>query len=381
MITTKELNASIFKCTRCGNCQYFCPSYSVSRMETHVARGRLQLIKRQLEKGEAFSESFIKKMNQCLLCGNCSQNCPAGICIEGIVEEARELSTEKQGPQPAMQMTSKNLRDAGNITGDSRENRLLWFENMEGGVVRINEAAEYLYFAGCVSALYPSSYGIPQTFAALLNKAGVDWSILGEKENCCAYPLLIGGMREEAKKTIDENIRGIKALGIKNIVTTCPSCYHSWKKLYPELVGDMPDIKILHGTQLLAKLAGEGAFKFKETDCTLTYHDPCDLGRKSGIYNEPREVLKSIPGVKLVEMRFNRENAICCGGGGNLEMNDSALSGKVAQLRVSQALDTKAGIIISACQQCKRTLQGGARSMRARIKVMDLSEFLINAIE
>ena len=385
-----ELQEKVQKCTRCGNCQYYCPSYTVSRMETHVARGRLQLIRKNLESGNDASEVFAKRLSQCLLCGNCSQNCPAGIRIEEVVEDMRELCVNRQGPQPAMAMTAKNIGSAGNITGDSREHRLLWFHNMDmsslsGGSIKVDKPAEYVYFAGCVPTLYPSSYSIPQTFAALITKAGLDWSILGEKENCCSYPLVIGGMKEASAKTVkeiaEENVRNITALGAKNVVTTCPSCYHVWKDIYPQILGYTPDFKILHGIQLLAKLVREGAFKFKETACTVTYHDPCDLGRKSGIYDEPREILRSIPGVKLVEMRFIRENSICCGGGGNLEMNDSVLSGKVAQLRITQALDTKADIVVSCCQQCKRTLSGGARQKRARIKIMDLSEFIINAIE
>ena len=380
-----ELKEKVTKCNRCGTCQYFCPSYKVTRMETHVARGRLQLIRRSLENDTAISRTFVKRMNQCLLCGNCSQNCPAGVITEDLIEGLRELSIEQHGPDPMLETTAKNIQNVGNITGDARENRLLWFQNVDektlGGKVRVNEPAEYLYLPGCVATLYPSSYSIPQTFVSLLNKAGLDWSILGEKENCCSYPLIIGGMKEEAKKAVEKYIKGITDLGVKNIVTTCPSCYCTWTKLYPQILPGMPDIKIFHGTQFLAKLIKEGKFKFKETICTVTYHDPCDLGRKSKIYNEPREILKAIPGVKLAEMKFNRENAFCCGGGGNLEMNDSALSGQVAQLRVSQALDVKAEIIISSCQQCKRTLGAAARQMRARIKVMDLTEFLFSAVE
>jgi len=384
-----ELKEKVLKCNRCGNCQYYCPSYRVSRMETHVARGRLQLIRKTLEDEKDFSEVYNKRLNQCLLCGNCSQNCPAGVCTEEIVEDARELYTNQKGPLPAMKTLAGNIGAVGNITGDSRENRLLWFQNMEAGgqssgglaSVNVGKKADYVYLAGCVATLYPSSYGIPQTFASLMNKAGISWSILGESENCCGYPLFIGGMREEAKKSAEKIIRDVLALGAKNIVTTCPSCYHTWKEIYPEILPDMPAINLFHGTQLLAKLTKEKAFKFKESNCVVTYHDPCDLGRKSGIYNEPREVLNSIPGVKLVEMKFNRLNAICCGGGGNLEMNDTALSGKVAQHRVSQALDTKAEIIITSCQQCKRTLAGGARQMRARIKIMDLSEFFYSTLE
>ena len=381
MKTTSEIKEDVFKCTRCGNCQYYCPSYTVNRLETHVARGRLQLIKRNLDTGANISETYTKRLNQCLLCGNCSQNCPAGLSIEEIIEEMRELCVRETGPSRNMSMTAGNINSAGNITGDERKNRLLWLENMDEGSVRIGERAKYVYFTGCVPSLYPSSYSIPQSFSKLLNKAGLDWAALGERENCCAYPLTIGGMAEEAAEVMKQNVREITAAGAEFLVTTCPSCYHMWSSVYPKVIPDMPDIKILHGTQLLAELTKKGAFKFKEMNAAVTYHDPCDLGRKSGIYNEPREILKAIPGLSFVEMKFSRENAFCCGGGGNLEMNDSALSGEVAQQRVKHAQDTGAEVIVTACQQCKRTLAGGARQMRARIKIMDLSELMLNAIE
>ena len=381
MKSLTDIRESVLKCNRCGNCQYYCPSFAVSRLETYVARGRLQLMKKSLDTQSGISETFSKRVNQCLLCGNCSQNCPAGVCTEEMMETARALDISQRGLSRPMELIAGNISAVGNITGDGRENRLLWFENMAPGSVRVGEAAQYLYFAGCVPALYPSSYSVPQSFARLINKAGLDWAVMGEKESCCAYPLMIGGMTDEAAAMMEANAREVAALGAGRLVTTCPSCYHMWKEIYPATVADMPDIEVYHSSRLLAELVDAGAFHFKETPCDVTYHDPCDLGRKSGLYDEPRRIIRSIPGANLVEMKFNRENAFCCGGGGNLEMNDAALSAKVAQLRVEQALRTGAQIIITSCQQCKRTLMGGVRQTRARIKVMDLSEFVLSAID
>ena len=382
MNISEDLKKSIFKCSRCGNCQYYCPCFNVNRREMNLARGKIQLVKRALKEGKNydFGELFAKRADQCLMCGNCSQNCPAGICTEEIIEKTREACVNKLGVKQALEMTAQNIENVGNITGDSRENRLLWFQNMEPGSVKVGGKAEYIYFAGCVPTLYPSSYSIPQNFSVLLNNAGLDWTVLGEQENCCSYPLILGGLREKAVKTIKQNAADIAATGAKTLVTTCPSCYHMWKEVYREIVPDMPEIEVMHSTQLLAKLVKEGAFKFKETNCVVTYHDPCDLGRKSGIIDEPRAVLKAIPGVQFKEMKFNGKSAFCCGGGGNLEMNDADLSGMVARQRVGQAQDTGAEIIVTSCQQCKRTLAGGARAMRARIKIMELGEFVMSAL-
>ena len=380
MKTIGDLKQGVSKCTRCGNCQYYCPSFTVSRMETHVARGRLQLIRKNLNEGTELSDVSVKRIYQCLLCGNCTQNCPAGVCTEDIVAKARELWVDKNGPPGLMEAMVQNIDKAGSITGDNRENRLLWFENMEAGSVKTGAKAKYLYFPGCVSSLYPSSYGVPQNFSRLMNRAGLSWTVMGGMENCCSYPLVIGGMTGKAIDLMKQNVRDVTASGAECLVTTCPSCFHMWKEVYPEYVSDMPDIKILHATQLLSELVKGGAFQFKETNCTVTYHDPCDLGRKSGIYDEPRTIINSIPGVSLAEMKFNRDKAFCCGGGGNLEMSDQTLSGKVARQRVTQALDVKADTIVTSCQQCKRTLSGSVRQMRARVKVMDIGEFLTSSV-
>jgi len=203
----------------------------------------------------------------------------------------------------------------------------------------------------------------------------------GKDESCCGYPLLIGGMPGSAQCLMEQNIELAVKSGARRLVTTCPSCYHVWKEVYPRLTAEMPDIEIYHAVLFLEKLITEGALRLKASACTVTYHDSCDLGRKGGIFEEPRNILRAIPGVKLVEMKFNHENAFCCGGGGNLEMNDKTLSGNIAKQRVKQALDAGAEIIVTSCQQCKRTLTGGARQMRARIKVMDISEFVLERVD
>lgn len=374
---------SAAKCTRCGNCQYFCPTYNASRVESFTARGRLQLVRSQAGQPDAaFSDTFVKRMNQCLLCGNCSSICPSGIQTEAIIEAVRADCVRANGPSTPLGLTRDNIARAGSITGDAPANRLLWFKNIEDKLagMKINERAEYAYLTGCVPALYPSSYSIPQSFVLLLRQAGIDFTLVGDTENCCGYPLLIGGLPAEARAAAERNVANLARLGVRKIITTCPSCYHMWHDLYPELLGRPLDLQIIHGTQLLASLLQDGRLALKETKRVVTFHDPCDLGRKSGEYDAPRAVLQSIPGVQYREMKHAREDSRCCGGGGNMEMNDAALGGKVAQDRVRQALETGADTIVTACQQCKRTLMGGARQMKARIKVMDISEILSEAV-
>ena len=382
----KELNLykdRAFKCVRCGFCQYHCPVYAVTGSEPLVARGRLEMVKAGFDgRITEFSANLRKRMNQCLLCGNCTQNCPPAIETDKIVEAFRAASIKESGLPEQLKAVRKNTSEMGNITGDPRANRRLWLKNMEAGVegLKVNKTAEYAYFAGCVPTLYPSAYSIPQSFVKILKAAGVDFTLLGEDENCCGYPLAVGGLPDDALKIAKKNILKLKELGIKKVVTSCPSCYHMWKEYYPELLDEETGIEIIHSTQLLAGLVAGDKLKFREMSWQVTYHDPCDIGRKSKIFQEPRDVINSIPGLTLKEMKFIREDARCCGGGGNLEMSDPELSGLVARDRVKQAVETGAEFIVTACQQCKRTLQAGVRLSRARIKVIDICEMVAEAL-
>jgi len=359
----KELLRDVSTCVRCGYCQAYCPTYRATRHEGYNARGRLQLAKNAISSDD-YSAVFSKRINQCLLCGSCSEHCPPGIDVHGIMEVLRQNDITETAER-----LKANIEGSGNIAGDEQSNRLLWLG--PDAKVKLNEKADVLYLTGCVPSLYPSAYSIPQGFVRLLEKAGVNFTLMGDKEFCCGYPLEIAGLPDEAKKIAEKNVNAVKALGVSAVVTTCPSCYHTWKKYYPDTI---------HGTEFLLALVREGKLRPSGYEGTVTYHDPCDLGRKSGIYDAPRELIRAC-GADLVEMRYSREDAMCCGGGGNLESNDTELSSKVAQERIKQAMDTGAGAIVSACQQCKRTMQGGARNLKARIKIIDIIEMVLKACE
>jgi heterodisulfide reductase subunit D len=157
-------------------------------------------------------------------------------------------------------------------------------------------------------------------------------------------------------------------------VFTCPSCYHTWKTFY------RPEAELLSASELLSQLIRENRVRFKEIPVTVTYHDPCDLGRGSGIFEPPREVLKAIPGLRLVELPNNRQMATCCGGGGNLEMVDPELSGKVADMKIEEILKTGADTVVSSCQQCLRTIATRARRRNVNLAVKDLTDLVAEAM-
>ena len=173
-----------------------------------------------------------------------------------------------------------------------------------------------------------------------------------------------------------------RALAPKTLVATCSSCYHTWRHLYPAYADGAGkwDLEVLHASEYLARLIGEGRVKLNELPWTVTYHDPCDLGRKNGVYEAPREIIKSVPKIQFKEMPNNRENAMCCGGGGDVAMMEADVTEHIAERRLAQAVGTGAEAIISSCQQCKRTLLQAARKTRTRIKVLDVTELVWQAM-
>jgi heterodisulfide reductase subunit D len=213
-----------------------------------------------------------------------------------------------------------------------------------------------------------------------LEAAGVDYALLGEAEWCCGYPQYINGELGLAERAIRHNVEAVRALQAKRVAFTCPSCYHIWQHVYPEVLGRELDLELLHTTEVLDRLLDEGQLTLQEWPVTVTYHDPCDLGRKSGVYDAPRRILQRIPGLSLVEMAETGENSHCCGGGGNLESHNAELAGQIGQRRVRQAAATGAQVIVSACQQCERTLNNAARASRTRIRVMDIGQVVLKVL-
>ncbi len=325
-----------------------------------VSEGRLPL-----------SELISRYIYQCTECQSCLLSCPGGVRTDEIFATAREVIADSEFLPAELAELEQRVRATHNISGEPSENRLLWAENLEAkpeGLVG-KDSAEVVLFTGCVSALYPMAYGILQDLVEILQAAKVDFTTLGPEEWCCGYPLLSAGL--PVSELITHNLDRVKALGAKTLVTTCPSCYHMWKSHYPASY-----FQILHSTEFLAQLVEAGQIPLCTLNMRVTYHDPCDLGRKSEIYDAPRRIIKAIPGLDFVEMEDHRENALCCGGGGNLESLDVGLSGKVARLRLEQAVAVGAEVIVSACQQCERTLVMAARRESVRIKVMDVVQLL-----
>ncbi|MGQ9522356.1 MAG: (Fe-S)-binding protein [Anaerolineae bacterium] len=371
-------------CIRCGHCLATCPTYRVTLNETDSPRARVALL-RAMREGllERPTDQTAAQYFRCLLCGACTFTCPSGVTVDRILELTRgEMASLGLLPQPLAALNAR-IRESHNISAEPPESRLLWASNMPAPPTGIGRPqAEVVYFVGCVGALFPRSYGIPQSFVQILESAGVDYALLGTEEWCCGYPLAINGDLEGAREMMRHNLEAVRATGARVLVTTCPSCFHFWKHTYPVALEEDLGLEVRHATEFLADLLEAGRIPLRDDlpEQVVTYHDPCDLGRKSGVFDAPRRILRAIPGVTLVEMAENQGGSHCCGGGGNLESFNPDLGRAIAARRIRQAAETGASVVVSACQQCERTLTNAARAERLRLRVKDVTEILLEAL-
>jgi Fe-S oxidoreductase len=385
----EECGENVYLCYQCERCSSGCPTVPAMRY-------RPAQMMRMAQFGLEDSLASDASIWRCLGCDTCTAHCPHDLSVRRLVEVMRQHVMQERylvdgvdaldGDEAlrkgvrALGMLGERIGTHHNVSGEDNDARLAWTDNLEEkpeGLVQDSEA-ELAYYVGCVSAMFPMSYGIPQSFAGVLGRADVRFTTLGGEEWCCGYPMLMAGQLKQAEELIHHNVERMRALGVPKVVATCPSCYHMWHHAYPDVVGEPLGFEVVHATEVLSDLVTEGRLELVEPRRTgiVTYHDPCDLGRKGGIYDAPREVLRNVPGYSFVEMQQSGEHALCCGGGGDLETFDPDLVQEVAAQRIAQAAEIDATVLVSACPQCVRTLSKAARANKVRIRVMDITQFI-----
>lgn len=373
-------------CTRCQACVEVCPAVAGSLDGRLSAKYRIEALGRILRRRSGFwrrifrrdpptaeaMRAFSETVFRCTLCGNCRRVCPVGIDLTGLWHSLRRDLVDSKSYPPRIDMIRENMAEAHNVFGEDNEARTEWVEDMpdapDHGYVK--ERADIVYFTGCVSSFFPLARRIPMALAGIFDAAGVDFTLLGQDEWCCGFPLLGAGLGGHLDALIENNVNAVKARGAKQVVFACPSCYRMWHEHYPPRVG------IAHVTEFLSGLVGSGRLKLHELDLTVTYHDPCDLGRGAGQYDAPRQILRAIPGVRLVELAACRGECSCCGGGGNLEMIDAGLSARIAGNKIEEVRATGAQAVVTACQQCVRTMTTYVKRNKVPIQVLDIVQLL-----
>ena len=211
--------------------------------------------------------------------------------------------------------------------------------------------------------------------AEILDLSGVDFTLLGEEEWCCGFPLLGAGLKGLLPEFIEHNVEAVLSKKAKKLIFACPSCYQIWREMYPKV------IEIAHFTEYMDEMIADKKVALNEVPLKVTYHDPCDLGRGARVFDAPRRIISAIPGVELVEMENNRENCSCCGGGGNLEMVEAGLSSEITRRKIDEALATGASAIVSSCQQCLRTMTTFVRRNNVPLEVMDVTQLILKSLK
>ncbi|MDD1779511.1 MAG: hypothetical protein LUQ65_15215, partial [Candidatus Helarchaeota archaeon] len=274
------------------------------------------------------------------------------------------------GPLENQKAFEGNIAADHNPYKEAHAKRTAWVKE----ALKLKETADVLYFVGCTSSYREAE--IASNMLHIMTNSAIDVTV-SKEEWCCGSPLIRTGQLKTVKELAEHNLEIIKKSGAKTVVFSCAGCYRTFKEDYPTL-GIEPKVELLHVTDYLVKLIKDGKIKFKEgaPAIKVTYHDPCHIGRHCGIYNSPREILKSIPGVELVEMRRNKEFAWCCGAGGGVKsgLKDWAL--EIATERIKEAEETGAQLLISACPFCKRNLMDAIKACKSKLKFMDITEFV-----
>jgi Fe-S oxidoreductase len=368
----KEEGGEVLKlCYQCGTCSATCPwnlvrSFIVRRIMHQAQLGLVDL--------EA------EEMWLCATCGACVQRCPRGVEIIDIMRALRRVIAEVGvGKVPdSLRVTLKNISGVGNPLGEAPEKRADWARDL--GVKTFTEGTEILYFPCCVPSYDPIIQRVARATVNILKKADVDFGILGVKETCCGESVRKAGNESLFQSLAQNNINVFVEAGVHKIVTTSPHCYHTFKNEYPEFEGNF---EVIHFSQYLAELIKEGRLKFiKELHKRVTFHDPCYLGRHNDIYDEPRQVLESIPGLELVEMVDSRENSLCCGGGGGRIWMETKKGERFSDLRIEQAVEAGASVLAVSCPYCMLNFEDSLLTLDKgdSIEIKDIAQLVEEVI-
>jgi Fe-S oxidoreductase len=316
----------------------------------------------------------------CVTCGACMQECPVNIeHVDHIVDMRRNLVMgESRFPAEAGTLL-RNLESSSNPWGQPQSERAAWARDLDVQVIEDGKAPEYIYWVGCAGSFDERAKKISQAVVRVLREAGVSFAILGSRELCNGDPARRIGNEYLYQELAKRNIETLKAVGARKIVANCPHCFNTLKNEYPDFGGEF---QVIHHTELFAKLVADGRLRpASSVDEALTYHDPCYLGRHNGVYDEPRDLLRRIPGVRTTEMPRHRQKSFCCGAGGSRMWLEEHLGKRINVERTEEAISTGAGTMGVACPFCLIMLDDGAKAKGERIKVLDVAQVLARSIQ
>ena len=420
----EDFAAEMDRCSQCSYCKWIpfdqmkswrfaknCPSIAYHNFNSYSARGRYAVGRSLIKAQSGYSDTVREVVYTCLTCGSCDVSCK--VCRYNLepLEMVRELKfrlVEDSQRLDEHQALIDRINKESNTMGRPRSERGKWADDLD--LPRLStDKAEVLFHAGCRSSYDKDLQETAKAAVSILQKAGLNIGIMGEREMCCGGRIYSMGYRDEFTRLAKANITAWAKAGVKTVVTSCSDGYHAFKRLYPKLGSQ---VNVYHTVEYLDRLIQEGRLEFRyEIPMTVTYHDPCHLGRQGepyipwegvekkikgqiivyepkkpryngawGIYDPPRNILRSIPGVKLVEMERIREYSWCCGAGGGVREAYPEFSHWTASERIAEAKATGASGLVTACPWCESNFVDAINTIGDSMKVYDIVDLVQKAI-
>lgn len=378
-----QVQKDAYRCGKCMLCKWIdhqeitdtefmalCPSGARFRYEAYYASGRQEIARGLLEGTLEYSDRLLHVLFTCTECGGCQVVCAdAGDKnpLKTIVALRERAFADELAPLPEHETLIKSMDNYDNPWQQPRARRGNWMKRMELTDARTH-AVDVLYFVGCTAAYDPGLQEIARTTASILKSAGVRFGVLGKDELCCGSTLLRIGDYQSYERVAVRNMELLNGVKAGRIVTSCSGCNSILREEYPELGGLKQ--QVTHTLELIDELIQSGDIRLrKAVRKKVTYHDPCHLGRYTGVYEAPRRILEAIPGIELVEMPRNRQNAFCCGAGAGVMSGFPDFARTVASERTREAAGTGAAALVTACPFCEQNLSSVTES---EMEVLDI---------
>lgn len=369
-----------YACSQCGYCIEECDQFYGRGWESQSPRGKWYWLREHMEGRQKWDQFMVDTMLVCTTCELCNLRCSASLPIEPSWMKLRGklIHEQKRMTFPPFEMMAEATRKEGDIWAGYRRDRARWFPEDLKATHGIGVKSKNVYFGGCTVSYVENDIGMASV--KLLDEAGVDFTYLGEKENCCGTPMLVAGKWDVFAETMKHNIAAVKTAGADTVITSCPACDMMWRHAYPEWARKLGidfDIKVRHYSEVVSDKIRSGQFAFPDRGKpaeTVTWHDSCHIGRVSGIYDEPRQIIGALPGVKLVEMPYNREEAHCCGSVLTL-IKDPPIAAEIGKIRIEEAQEAGADKILALCPCCQFQLRVSADKKKMDMPVVDLARY------
>ena len=373
----------IRKCIQCGSCRVNCPTGNEVGWISCSPRGKIMFARDYLygrwPSKVKMNKEFANRLYQCTLCGRCKVECITDIDFPDVWIEMRGLVNDAGIKLDIIETVNTMVTTKKNIGDQPNEDRAAWLKRAKLSFDPTTvEKADVVYFVGCMSSYYPQAQSLARAMAQILDAAGIKFAIMGADEYCCGFPSITTGKVKEAKEFMNHNLEAIKKFGAKTVVATCPACTSMWRKEYPHLSHKELGFEVLHSTQYVLRLLKEKKLTLVEPKAptTVTFHDGCDLGRNGGVYEEPREILRMLPGITFIEHPESKDTSRCCGAGGDLLMTNADMADQIGQKR-AKSLAEVAPVVVTCCPSCKKQLKDTAKRAEVKLDSADLLEMIV----